>query len=517
MGIVECKDLIKGLLTVDVKKRYNLESVKRHPWLADLKDIENKPWSAEEEEEAMKPKDEEDLDADIIQQLVLNGFDRNELIQSVLNRSFDSNAGVYFLLLHQKMKDRKFQPKAAKRKSSKHPRFMDVTAEITGDGAVNGTIKEETASSHEVDIVSKKAANQSTSGDKQVIISPVTKAELSSSPPTRTGTPVLEGPSRTASPAPGADSQPKPPPGAAQAARGRRRAATVTTGAPPTDIVEQIRSRTADVSIKDKKPDATAAVQAQATFPDKKDPKTQSMEAANRPVPGKINEKTVETIGQALKKPPPAAAAPQQPVVSRKESHTSTSILQHPAIARITNAFMGSGSKDAKSAQPQQQSSDAPANGSADEPKRRQRSQTVSAGIPTPFAAAQNPQVSEAPKTPAPIDSRNSSSGNLSDSSEVRTVRFAFSVSTTSALPGEVYMDKIIDILNGNSIDFKREGFLCHCIENPNMDKEVKFELEVCKIPRLQLHGVRFKRTRGDIWEYKRVCQKLMKAMEGLK
>jgi hypothetical protein len=42
----------------------------------------------------------------------------------------------------------------------------------------------------------------------------------------------------------------------------------------------------------------------------------------------------------------------------------------------------------------------------------------------------------------------------------------------------------------------------------------VTFQIEVCKVPRLNLHGLHFKRLAGGVWNYKKVSNKLMPMFE---
>ncbi|KAJ3165241.1 hypothetical protein HDU88_004326 [Geranomyces variabilis] len=93
----------------------------------------------------------------------------------------------------------------------------------------------------------------------------------------------------------------------------------------------------------------------------------------------------------------------------------------------------------------------------------------------------------------------------LLDDAEPRTIRFAFNCSTTTPLPCDVLYTRLIDTLRGAGFTYVVEGFLCLCEAG-----DIRLEAEICKLPRLVMHGIRFKRISGDMWKYKEICQRIM-------
>ena len=91
---------------------------------------------------------------------------------------------------------------------------------------------------------------------------------------------------------------------------------------------------------------------------------------------------------------------------------------------------------------------------------------------------------------------------------EPKTVYFQFSVSTTSAKTPQELTDEVVRIMETFEVAHERENFLFLA----NKDN-VAFEVEICKLPRLAMHGIRFKRLAGDSWAYKTLCSSMVAKM----
>ncbi|RXN19530.1 serine threonine- kinase MARK2-like isoform X2 [Labeo rohita] len=92
-----------------------------------------------------------------------------------------------------------------------------------------------------------------------------------------------------------------------------------------------------------------------------------------------------------------------------------------------------------------------------------------------------------------------------------RSLRFSWSMKTTSSMePGEM-MKEIRKVLDANSCEYElRERYVLLCMAgNPAHDDFVQWEMEVCKLPRLSLNGVRFKRISGTSIAFKNIASKI--------
>ncbi|CAB1424439.1 unnamed protein product [Pleuronectes platessa] len=109
---------------------------------------------------------------------------------------------------------------------------------------------------------------------------------------------------------------------------------------------------------------------------------------------------------------------------------------------------------------------------------------------------------------------RRSSSGEPREEvreSKPRSLRFTWSMKTTSSMePGDV-MKEIRRVLDANNCDYEqRERYLLFCVHgDARLDSLVQWEMEVCKLPRLSLNGVRFKRISGMSIAFKNIASKV--------
>lgn len=102
----------------------------------------------------------------------------------------------------------------------------------------------------------------------------------------------------------------------------------------------------------------------------------------------------------------------------------------------------------------------------------------------------------------------------FSTTDKIKEVKGIFSVDTTTSAPPTLVVEEVIRVLELEKenteefrLKYKQKGYVFKC-KYPA--QHLAFVLEVCKIRKMDLTGVKSKRLKGDLWVYKDYCQRII-------
>eukprot|EP00096_Caligus_rogercresseyi_P005290 TRINITY_DN2049_c0_g1_i3.p1 TRINITY_DN2049_c0_g1~~TRINITY_DN2049_c0_g1_i3.p1 ORF type:complete len:633 (+),score=214.86 TRINITY_DN2049_c0_g1_i3:46-1944(+) len=111
-----------------------------------------------------------------------------------------------------------------------------------------------------------------------------------------------------------------------------------------------------------------------------------------------------------------------------------------------------------------------------------------------------------------PKKARNMSNDSSGGAPCLVTGKALCNVSTTSHHNPDAVLSELMRALMSKGIPCQQKGYILRGkVRDASGLSKLSFELEVCRIPNLNVIGIRRKRLKGDAWCYKKVCEEVLR------
>uniref|UniRef100_A0A8C9TCF3 Serine/threonine-protein kinase MARK1 n=1 Tax=Scleropages formosus TaxID=113540 RepID=A0A8C9TCF3_SCLFO len=454
----DCENLLKKLLVLNPVKRGSLEQVMKDHWM-----------NVGHEEEELKPyiEPEPDFnDSKRIDLMVTMGFPKDEITESLVGQKYDEVMATYLLL-------------GRKPPEAIGPTIPPVVSHAKRPQAnsVEGDQKEDWDSSRKLGTSSSKGEMPTSPGalpDRKKSSTAAGANSLSGGAMTRRNTYVCE------------------------------RSSTDRYAPIPNGKESSLTEMSACAS-------STPSSAGVATaMPSTRPRHVKSMSASGHP--GKATLPPIEDNSEF--RPSSAPRAPAASPSAHSISSATPDRTRFPRGSSSRSTFHGAQLRDRRSAT--YNGPPASPTLSHDTAALAQARRGTSTGIISKITSKFVRRVPSEGEASGRTDSVRSASGESKEEgrdSKPRSLRFTWSMKTTSSMDPNDMMREIRKVLDANNCDYEqRERFLLFCVHgdgHAHAENLVQWEMEVCKLPRLSLNGVRFKRISGTSIAFKNIASKI--------
>ncbi|KAJ8248574.1 hypothetical protein GJAV_G00243450 [Gymnothorax javanicus] len=502
----DCENLLKKLLVLNPVKRGSLEQIMKDRWM-----------NVGHEEEELKPylEPEPDFnDSKRIELMITMGFPKDEITESLVGQKFDEVMATY-LLLGRKTPDFEGSESLSSTNLCQRSRpSSDLNNSSTQSPAhskvqrsISANQKQRRFSDHVGPSIppavsyTKRAQANSVEGEKKDDWDSSRKLGTSSSKGDSPASPLVVSERKKASPGSGNSALP---------GGGMTRRNTYVCERSSTDRYSAIPNGK-DSSLTEVSVCAGSAPSSAGATP--APPSTRPRHVKSMSASGHPSKSTLPPIEDNSEyRPSSAPRAPAASPSAHSISSTTPDRTRFPRGSSSRSTFHGAQLRDRRSAT--YNGPPASPTLSHDTAALAQARRGTSTGIISKITSRFVRRVPSEGEASGRTDTPRSASLEPKDDgkdSKPRSLRFTWSMKTTSSMdPGDM-MREIRKVLDTNNCDYEqRERFLLFCVHgDARQDNLVQWEMEVCKLPRLSLNGVRFKRISGTSIAFKNIASKI--------